>query len=73
MKDEIYNIIQVMRKAKDDYCTKHGLEGSFFCADITIYETDSGFTQALRRVDDFEQGFARWWNADKENKRWDIK
>jgi hypothetical protein len=66
--DEIYGIIQAMREAKQKYCEDNGIGGSQFCADITIYETDYNFTEALRRVDDYEQGFARWWVINDNDK-----
>jgi hypothetical protein len=64
--DDIYCIIQAMREAKRKYCESNGIEGSQFCADITIYQTDGVFTEALRRVDDYEDGFARWWKVKND-------
>jgi len=62
-RDHSYDIIAAMRKAKEKYCNDNSLEGSFFCTDITVYEMDSLFTAPLRRVDDYEHGYARWWRS----------
>ena len=59
--DDLYGIIQAMREAKDKYCTDNCIEGSFYCADITVYEMDMSFTEALRKVEDYERGYNRFW------------
>ena len=61
--DFIYGIIQAMREAKKKYCEDNCLEDSHFCVDITAYEMDHGFTEALRKVEDFEHGYNRFWKS----------
>jgi len=61
--DDIYGIISAMRRAKDKYCTDNFIEGSFYCADITVYGMDISFTQALRKVEDYERGYNRFWKS----------
>jgi len=62
--DDIYGIIASMRKAKEKYCKDNGIEGSNFCADITVFQMDSAYETPLRRVEDSEHGYARWWKSN---------
>jgi len=61
--DKVYGIVSAMRRAKDKYCTDNNIEGSFYCADITVYEMDMSFIQALRKVEDYERGYNRFWKS----------
>lgn len=53
----IYQLIEAMRKAQEDYCAKEGLEQAYWCVDLVVHEMDSGFEKSLKKVIDWDSGY----------------
>lgn len=53
----IYELIKHLRKAEEEFFEEHGLDGAFYCVDLTVYDMDSTFTQPLKKVVDQDAGY----------------
>lgn len=57
-------LIKHLRKAEQDFLDEENLEGAYWCVDLTVYEMDSEFKKPLKKVCDYGEGYARWWQSN---------